>query len=33
MSEFLSWAIYFFLVIIAYELWRIGDKIDKIDKK
>lgn len=29
MSEFLAWAIYFVLIVIACALWRIGDKIDK----
>ncbi len=29
MSEYLAWAIYFMLVVIACALWRIGDKIDK----
>ncbi len=32
MSEFLGW-IFFMQVLIACALWRIGDKIDKIDKK
>ncbi len=27
------WGIYFCLVIIAWGIWRIGDKIDKLDKK
>lgn len=29
MSGFLGWAIYCALIIIAWALWRIGDKIDK----
>lgn len=29
MSDFLAWAIYFVLVVIALTLWRIEDKIDK----
>lgn len=29
MSGFLAWAIYCMLVVIAWALWRIGDKIDK----
>lgn len=29
MSNFLAWAIYSMLVLIAWALWRIGDKIDK----
>ena len=29
MSDFLAWGIYVILVIIAWALWRIGDKIDK----
>lgn len=29
MSDFLAWAIYCVLVVIALALWRIGDKIDK----
>lgn len=28
MSGFIGWAIYL-LVVIAWALWRIGDKIDK----
>jgi len=29
MSDFVAWAIYFMLGVIACALWRIGDKIDK----
>lgn len=29
MSDFLAWAICCILIIIAWALWRIGDKIDK----
>ena len=29
MSRFIGWAIYCMLVVIAWALWRIGDKLDK----
>ena len=29
MSDIFAWAVYSVLIIIAYALWRIGDKIDK----
>ena len=29
MNTFVIWAIYFFVVIIAYLLWKIYDKLEK----